>query len=230
MTPLEPRCGPLALVGGGEWGPGATFDAELLEQGGGEVLVLPTAAAYERPERAVENARSWFASLGGTVRPCMVLSRADAESAAAAEEVRAAGCIYLTGGSPLHLRSVLKDSAVLHAIVAAWHGGAVVAGSSAGAMVLTDPMVDPRGGAFTVGLGLVRDLAVVPHYTGTLTAQLRRTLALTPAGCALAGIGETTALLRDPDGTWRAEGAGQVALFVGGEPAELTALAGKTLA
>ena len=57
------------------------------------------------------------------------------------------------GGSPMHLRSVLKGSAVLAALREAWRGGAVVAGSSAGAMVLTDPMVDPRGGALTVGLG-----------------------------------------------------------------------------
>ena len=31
-------------------------------------------------------------------------------------------------------------------------------------MVLTDPMVDPRGGALTLGLGLVDNLTVVPHF------------------------------------------------------------------
>ena len=55
----------LALVGGGEWTDGCTFDRELLEaSGGAEVLVLPTAAAYEHPERSVEHAGGWFASLG----------------------------------------------------------------------------------------------------------------------------------------------------------------------
>lgn len=221
--------GPLALVGGGEWQPGASFDADLLERAGGEVLVLPTAAAYERPERAVETASAWFASLGGRARPLMVLSRADAENAAMADEVRAAPFVYLSGGSPLHLRSVLKDSAVLHALIGAWHGGAVVAGSSAGAMVLTDPMVDPRGGAFTVGLGLVRGVAVVPHHTGELTAQLRRTLALAPSGCAVVALEERTALFREPDGTWRHLGAGSAECFVDGEPAGLEALAGKAI-
>ncbi|HUZ21362.1 MAG TPA: Type 1 glutamine amidotransferase-like domain-containing protein [Acidimicrobiales bacterium] len=219
--------GPLVLVGGGEWRAGATFDAEMLERSGGEVVVLPTAAAYERPERAVATAREWISSLGGRVRACMVLTRADAEAAEAAAVVRGARFVYLSGGSPLHLRSVLKDSAVLHALVAAWHGGAVVAGSSAGAMVLTDPMVDPRGGAFTVGLGLVRNVAVVPHFTGELTAQLRRTLALAPSGCAVAALGETTALVREPDGTWRRAGSGEVSVFVDAEPDGLEALAGK---
>ena len=69
--------GVLALVGGGEWRDGCkAFDAELLKASGGtEVLVLPTAAAYEHPERAVEWATRYFAGLGGTVRGLMVLAR-----------------------------------------------------------------------------------------------------------------------------------------------------------
>ena len=227
MTDQLVRPGPLALVGGGEWLPGASFDADLLELAGGEVLVLPTAAAYERPDRAVATATQWFEGLGGHVSPAMVLNRTDAEDEAFAELVRAAPFIYLSGGSPLHLRSVLKDSRVLHALVAAWGDGAVVAGSSAGAMVLSDPMVDPRGGAFTVGLGLIRDVAVVPHYAGVITAQLRRTLSLAPAACALIALSERTAIIRDPSGTWTVSGQGDAAIFVNHEPAGLESLAGK---
>ena len=72
--------GILALVGGGEWRAGCTFDAEFLAASGSdEVLVLPTAAAYEHPERLVVEAGEWFAPLGGRVEGLMVLSRADAE-------------------------------------------------------------------------------------------------------------------------------------------------------
>ena len=51
--------GTLALVGGAEWRDGCRkFDAALLEAAGtDEVLVLPTAAAFENPGRAVETAR-----------------------------------------------------------------------------------------------------------------------------------------------------------------------------
>jgi cyanophycinase len=208
--------GTLALVGGGEWSDGADFDAELLDRSGGaEVVVLPTAAAYQHPEKAVEWAARWFAGLGATVVPLMVLRHEDALAGEAAETVATARFVYLSGGSPLHLRSVLKDSPLFDAIVAAWRSGAVLAGSSAGAMALCDPMVDPRGGAFTVGLGLVEQLAVVPHYEpGDGARLLWRTLELAPPSVPVVAIPERTAIIREPDGTWRAAGASANAVTV----------------
>jgi cyanophycinase len=221
--------GALLLVGGEEWqGPG-TLERELLGRAGGEVVLLPTAAAYERPTQHVERAAAFLGALGGSVRPLMVLSRRDAEDPINAEVVGNARFVYLSGGSPLHLRSVLKDSAVLDALVGAWRRGAIVAGSSAGAMALSDPMVDPRGGAFTVGLGLVRNLAVVAHGDGEVTPQLRRTLSLSPSGCALIALGADSALVREPDGTWRSVGA-RVDVYTEGRPGGLESLAGKPVA
>ncbi|CAN5542132.1 hypothetical protein BH18ACT1_BH18ACT1_05380 [soil metagenome] len=217
--------GPLALVGGEEWREGCEFDAALLAASGGtEVVVLPTAAAYEHPDRAVEQARSWFARFGGTVRGLDVLTRADALDPDAAATVAGARFVYLSGGSPLHLRSVLKDTPVWQALVDAWEGGAVVAGSSAGAMALCDPMVDPRGGAFTVGLGLVENLAVIAHADGVVAASHRRTFELADAGLVLAAIGVRSALVRNADRSWRVEGAGPVTVLVDGHDAGLTAL------
>jgi cyanophycinase len=217
--------GTLALVGGNEWTAGCSFDRDLLKASdGAEVLVLPTAAAYEHPQRAVANAEAWFASLGGSARGLMVLARPDAEDAGNAADVERARFIYLSGGSPLHLRSVLKDSLVWEALVHAWDAGAVVAGSSAGAMVLCDPMVDPRGGAFTLGLGLVRQLGVIPHHNTWSADKEHRTLQLAAKGLAIAGVDEATALIRDADGAWRAAGAGDVEVFVDGKPAGLDAL------
>src|SRR5665213_3522878 len=206
------KIGLLALVGGSEWTEGCTFDAALLDASGGkDVLVLPTAAAYQHPERVVLAAAEWFEPLGGQVEGLMVLDRASANDPGMAAVARAARFLYIAGGSPLHLKSVLKGSATFEAIREAWAKGAVVAGSAAGAMVLTDPMVDPRGGALTVGLGLVDQLAVVPHYgDGRNDAhgqKLERTVALAPDGLPVVGLPERTALLRDPDGTWRHEGA-----------------------
>src|SRR3974390_2319317 len=98
--------GPLALVGGGEWGPGARdADAALLDRSGArEVLVLPTAAAFEHPERVGERATSYFEALGAHVRTLPVLHRAEAEDPAMAQTVRSAAFVYLADGSPLHLR------------------------------------------------------------------------------------------------------------------------------
>ncbi len=211
----------LALVGGGEWSEGCTFDAGFLSASGSDkVLVLPTAAAYEHPERQVLRAGEWFAPLGGQVEGLMVLSRADAEDRGAAAVMRAARFIYLNGSSPMHIRSVLKHSAVWDALVEAWSGGAVVVGSSGAAMALTDPMVDARGGGLTIGLGLRSGLAVVPHFGDPGEdghgEKLHRSVQLAPAGTPVAGIPERTALIREPDGRWRAEGSADVAVYLDG--------------
>lgn len=225
MTVTRP--GPLALVGGAEWTEGCSFDVGLWEASKrSEVLVLPTAAAYEHPERSVAAATAWFGRFGATVRGLMVLGRPDAEDEANAEVVREARFVYLSGGSPLHLRSVLKSSAVWEALVGAWRGGAVLAASSAGAMVLGDPMVDPRGGALTLGLGLVAGMAVLPHSDLLSAEKAHRSLRLATGHQRICAIDERTALIRDPDGTWRVEGAGTAEVHQDGGRRGLDALAG----
>jgi cyanophycinase len=210
----------LALVGGGEWRDGCEFDGDLLAASGGtEIVVLPTAAAYEHPGHAVERATRWFDKLGATVRPVLAVDRSGARDEANVAAVRGAGFVYLSDGSPLHLRSVLMHSPLWDALVAAWQGGAVLAGSGAGAMVLCDPAVDPRGGAFTLGLGLLERLAVVPRADTWSEDKLHRTLQLTPAGVALVEVDERTALIRDPDGTWHATGVGAVSVWLDGKEA-----------
>ena len=212
-------------MGGGEWRDGCSFDRTLLtESGADEVVVLPTAAAYEHPERAVETAEQWFSSLGAKARGLMVLARPDAENEASAAALRDARFIYLSGGSPLHLRSVLKDSPAWYALFEAWQGGAVLAGSSAGAMALCDPMVDPRGGAFTLGLGLLAQVAIIPHHDTWSPEKAKRTITLAPPGLPVVAIDERTALIRGREGGWTVEGAGNVVVFVDGHEAGLEAL------
>ena len=217
--------GPLALIGGSEWRAGCDFDRDLLAlSGGSEVLVLPTAAAYEHPDRAIEAAERWFDDLGGRVRPLRVLTRRDAVDEANVAPIADAAFIYLSGGSPMHLRSVLKDSPVWDALVASWQRGAVLAGSGSGAMVLCDPMVDPRGGALTLGLGLIEQLAVIPHHDTWSEDKAKRTLRIAPDGLPIAGIDARTALLRSTAGEWTVAGAGSVIVYLDGNEAGLSAL------
>ncbi len=209
--------GVLALVGGGEWRDGCRdLDSELLAASGAkEVIVVPAAAAFEHPGKVGIRAGEYFESLGVKCRTLPVLHRAEADDARIAETVRRAKFVYLCDGSPLHLRSVLKDSALFDAILAAYHGGAALAASGAGATLVGDPMVDPRGGAYTVGLGLVPNLAVFPYH-GTAADHMReRSIDLLPKSAKLVGIDEETALVRDPDGAWRVAGAGVVTLYEG---------------
>ena len=226
MGSVTPMPGPLALVGGGEFSDGCTFDRDLLASSNAEeVVVVPTGAAYEHPDRLVDAATTWFGTLGAEARGLDVLRRPDALDPANVEVLRNAAFLYLVGESPMHMRSVLKDTPAWDAIVAAWNGGAVLAGSVAGAMVCCDPMVDPRGGAFTLGLGLLANLAVIPEFDLWSEDAVHRTRKLSPADLSLVGIPQGTALLRDPDGSWRSDGVSQVTVYRGGELADLSGLA-----
>jgi cyanophycinase len=207
--------GTLALVGGGE------FDDEckqlhtqlLRASGGDEVVVLPTAAAFESPQRIIDAAIAHFTQLGARVTPLMALNRRDAEDDALVKVAKSARFVYITDGSPLHLRSVLKDSSLFAVIAAGYRNGGVLAASGAGATLMVDPMVDPRGGAYTVGLGLATDLAVFPYH-GTAAEHMRdRSIDLLPDAATLAGLDEHTALVREPDGAWRVAGPGSVTLY-----------------
>jgi cyanophycinase len=212
---VKSAAGTLALVGGGEWtDPCRAFDERLLERAdGADVVVLPTAAAFEHPERAVERATEWFTKLGTTVQPLMVLNRRDAEADANVRAMRSARFVYVADGSPLHLRSVLKGSELYGAMVHAYERGGVVAASGAGATVLCDPMVDPRGGAYTVGLGLVPGLAVFPYH-GTVADHLReRSIDLLASDATLLGVDEQTAIVRENSDAWKVVGAGTVTLY-----------------
>ena len=125
------------------------------------VLIVPTAAAFERPERAVANGIEYFRRLGAYAAPLPVLRRTDADDPELADRVERVHLIYLTGGNPGHLLNTFRDSLVWRAIVRAVQAGTTLAGSSAGAMVLGTALVWGRNPTET-GLGLV-PVVVVPH-------------------------------------------------------------------
>jgi cyanophycinase len=207
--------GTVALVGGDEWTePCTVFDTRLLELAAtDEVLVLPAAAAFEHPDRAVERATTYFEGLGARVTGLPVVNRRDAETDANVSAVRVARFVYIADGSPLHLRSVLKGSAFYEAMVYAYGRGAVIAASGAGATVLGDPMVDPRGGAYTVGLGLVPGLAIFPYHGRAADHLRERSVDLLARDAVLVGIDEQTALVRTADGPWEVMGAGGATIY-----------------
>ena len=205
--------GLLVLVGGNEWRAGCSFDREILASKPGEaVTVVPTAAAFEGPDAVLANATKWFSELSATVEPCRILTRNDANDQRFVDQLASAQIIYIAGGSAMHLWSVLRDSPAWEAMKNAWVNGATIAASSAGAMVLADPMIDQRGGAFTLGLGLLPGIAVLPHANVWSADRMRRTQKLAGASVSLLSIDEQTAAIRDPDGTWRVAGIGNAVL------------------
>src|SRR5207302_8414276 len=87
----------LALVGGDEFKPGNEEQDRLLVAAAkpGPAFVVPTAAARQCPQDAVDNATRWFSRLDLELRELPVLKRADANSKEIAERARTGGFFYL---------------------------------------------------------------------------------------------------------------------------------------
>ena len=196
--------GIVALQGGGPFVANDELDRRLLATvGATKALVLPTADAFEHPERLIASAMAWGERLGVAVEALMVLRRGEAMEAGAADVVRAARTVYFVGDQPLHLRSVLKDTPLWEALLAVLAGGGLVVGVAGSAAALCDPMVDPRGGAFTLGLGLVPDLALVTEAESWSPERRQRTRDL--ANTTLAVLRTGDALVRSAMG-WESVG------------------------
>lgn len=215
--------GTLALIGGSDFGEDAGHHRQLFDPGT-TVDFLPTAMAYEDPVGAIERARAHFGAMDTDIAVISAMTRGDAADEALAEAAAAAKAVYVTGGSPMHLRSVLKDTPLLDALLTAWSGGATVAVAAEACSVLCGHMVDNRGGAFTVGLGLITTLTVIPKFDHWSPDKRSRTISLAPPDLVVAGIDEATALVRAPDGTWSVTGTGAVNVFRDGTQVGLDGL------
>lgn len=220
--------GMLGLVGGAEFQAGNFFDEQFIKAADAEeVLVLPTAAAYLDRSQIQKQAQEWFYNFGAQAKVLDVYSRADALSADNAAVVREARMIYVVGGSPMHLRSVMMRSAVWDALEAAWADGATLVGSGAGSDVMFDAMVDPRGGAFTLGLGLLHNLTFIPRYNLWSRDKVRRTVQLASPDLPVVGVAQQAALIAEiSEGeiAWSTVGQAEVVVFLNGKPADLSVL------
>jgi cyanophycinase len=196
--------GTIALQGGGPFTANDDLDRRLLAAvGATRVVMLPTADAFERPERLVAAAMSWGERLDVEVEALMVMRRGEAMEQGAANVVREASAVYFVGDQPLHLRSVLKDTPLWEALRDVLTNGGLVAATGGSAAAMCDPMVDPRGGAFTLGLGLVPNLALVTEAEGWSPERLHRTRELANTTFAVLRTGD--ALVRNADG-WETVG------------------------
>jgi cyanophycinase len=221
--------GYLLLEGGAEFGGGMSVpDLRAIELAGGfdsPIAILPTAAAPDHNhERAGNHGIRWFRSLGAThIDLVPVTGKSSANDPALAARIRSARFIYMLGGFPRHLGETLAGSLVWQAALEAHEEGAVIGGSSAGAMVMCGHYFDPDKSTLLQGLNLLPNTCVLPHHNnfgrnwaGRLTAQLPET--------TLIGIDERTGMLNDLPEAWTVYGTGKVTLYRSGPvPAEVHA-------
>jgi cyanophycinase len=246
--------GPIGLHGGGEYQIGdepfldaliaaalrASTDRNTNDEPAAtiRVVILPTAAARGRPDRAAAMGTAALndraRNLGHSIRVdvASVVDIASARDGANIELLESADLIHLPGGDPDLVPAILAGSPALVAIRAARERGAVVAGASAGGMALAEWSWTPNGGIR--GLGFVEGLALVPHYDDIRRTAWQRALdRLAPGGIGYLGLDERTGVLSDrasPDGrTWRISGSGAAYWFRRGARQPVIARHGETI-
>jgi cyanophycinase len=141
-----------------------------------------------------------FRLLGAEAIGLAVIDRASADDPDNADRVETADLVYFSGGDPHFLHETLRGSRVWQAVQNARQRGAVLAGCSAGAMILASEIPDFRKAGLTSrpAFGLLPARLILPHFDrwrffqaamlGTLRHRLRE-------GEFALGIDEQTALI-----------------------------------
>ena len=219
--------GYILLEGGAEFGGLMSEpDRRAIELAGGPnapIGIIPTAAAPDNNhQRAGSNGVNWFKSLGARqVESLPLIDKTSANDPQIAGKIRQSRLIYMLGGFTGYLGETLKHSASWQAMLEAYASGAVIAGSSAGAMVLCQYYYDPGKSQVVEGLWLVPNTCVLPHHNTFGKGWAKQMTANLP-NAVLLGIDEQTGMLDDGDGGsktgWRVYGQGAVTIYRDGQP------------
>jgi len=209
--------GYLLLEGGAEFG-GRMRDPDLkaIELAGGfdtPIRIIPTAAAPDNNhQRAGNNGIRWFQSLGAKdVVSLPLIDKPSANDEKIAKSLRNAKLIYMLGGFTSYLGETLKGSGAWEAVLEAYRDGAVIAGSSAGAMVMCEFYYDLNQGQVISGLSLVKNSLVLPHHNTFGKSWASRLLEI--AQVTLIGIDEQTGMIDNGAEIWTVHGRGNVTLY-----------------
>jgi cyanophycinase len=218
--------GSLLIIGGGTRG--AAIMQRFVALAGGaraRVVVFPMASG-EAAATGVELVQEMHA-LGIQDATSLNLDRTQADDAATVRKLDGVTGVYFAGGDQARLTAALggtRTEARLHELYA---GGAVMAGTSAGAAVMSEIMITgderrpvSKDDAFqkieaenvvtTPGFGFLKDAIVDQHFVRR--RRFNRLLSLVLEHPTLVGIGidEATAIWVKPDHTFEVVGEGPV--------------------
>lgn len=181
-----------------------------------DVVCLPTAAGTEGAARLrywMDLGLAHFTRLGAPVEALPVSDRAGAEDPAYAERVRRASFVYLSGGRPDYLHRTLDGTPLWEAILSVHQAGGVVAGCSAGAMIMGERIPSFSGPVgWQAGFNLLPGYVIIPHYDEIPPVVLRPARAIALRKHTLLGIEGGTALVVRPAG-WEVRGRGGVTVW-----------------
>src|SRR4051794_4398881 len=159
------------------------------------IVVIPTASSFA--EEVSESYRDVFTRLrGGEVSVVHPETRRDSDDPAMVEALDRATGVFITGGSQVKLAQNIVGTPVGAAVVRAYERGAVVAGTSAGASIMSRFMISlgeegltprQRASQISAGLGLVEDVIIDQHFDQR--GRYGRLMSMVAASPNLLGMG-----------------------------------------
>jgi cyanophycinase len=188
------------------------------------IMVIPTASLLNDTGPQYEKL---FRSMGAKSMCVPIEQREDCFDGETIRILEAATGIFITGGNQLRLSTILGGTPVARGIRKLNAQGIHVAGTSAGAAIVSEHMIaggrsgaSPResGVELAPGLGLTNRVIVDQHFNQRQRmGRLLAALSFNPFACGL-GIDENTAAFIGPDGEFEVVGHGTVTVV---DPADL---------
>lgn len=199
--------------------------SEFIRLSGGEdarIAIVPTASSIET---AGLRYKALFLGLGANSAEVVYIgSREDANESENLDLVANATGVFLTGGNQMRLSSIIGGTQLEKLVRERHEAGAVVAGTSAGASILSAHMVAMGASGATpklrmaqmfAGFGLISNVIIDQHFRQR--DRIGRLLALVAGNPGLLGIGidEDTSVVIDHEGLLRVVGRHSVTIVDG---------------
>lgn len=206
------KIGHLFIIGGGEKTEGLM--KEMLKVSGvGEkdyVVILPMSS--EEPDSSVIFAKEDFASVGIKDVVGFNFTQNGPVSQSRIDSIVKAKLIFITGGDQTRFMKVVGKGPVYKSIHDAYKNGATIAGTSAGAAVISKkmitgnslkypeytgryPTIEPANIEITEGLGLVENMIVDQHFIKRQRLNRLLAVVLENPDEVCVGIDESTAIV-----------------------------------
>jgi cyanophycinase len=220
--------GPVMAIGGAE---DKFRDRVILsrfaELAGGQdarIVIVPTASSIES---AGERYKAIFLSMDvASVDIAVISDRPDANSDHLANMIRQATGIFMTGGNQMRLAAIIGGTRAMNLIVERNLQSAVVAGTSAGASILSSHMVaygssgnspKMRMAQMVAGFGLIPGAIIDQHFRQR--DRLGRLMMMVASNPSLLGVGvdEDTSAIFTNDGCIEVLGRHSVTIIDGSE-------------
>ncbi len=188
------------------------------------IVIIPTASGIPY---AGDRYSTIFQHLGANQTDTLTINdRSDANNPELVNTLKNASGVFMTGGNQIKVAAMLGGSALADVLISAHARGIPIAGTSAGASVMSKIMVAggqpgriPKShmGQMSAGLGLIENVIIDQHFRERDRVARLMTMVSYNPGLIGVGIDEDTAALFWPDNRLEVLGRGAVMIIDGSE-------------